>query len=304
MLSIITPLHQEPYLKQTIDSLLDNAVGDVEVIPVFDGAKLTEPLREDPRLKPIFIEHRGMRGAINAGVQSSVGKFIMKIDAHCAVAPGYDKTLTEEFEDNWLMIPRRWALDDIKWTINRDGRPPRDYHYLTFPAINDGWYGHTMLGLNWYHYPKQWNADEVGDTMSLQGSCWVANKGYFMKNLFPLNDSPDAYGPFVQECVELGNKYWLGGGSVKVSKKTWYCHFAKRKRHYQSHTFSRIHRSDSQAIKSHNWCASHWMNNKEPNMVHPFSWLVDKFWPVPFWPENWQEVWKEHEKSIGLRPSP
>lgn len=294
MLSIITPLHKEPYLKQTLDSLLDNAVGEIEVIPVFDGAKLEEPLRDDPRIKPLFIEHRGMRGAINAGIAASQGDFIMKIDCHCAVAPGYDQVLTEDCAPGWLMIPRRWGLDYVNWTINKDGRPPRDYHYLSFPAEHNAYYGHTMLGLNWYHHPQEWDAVEIDNTMSFQGSCYVANKKYFMEHIYPLDDRPETYGTFVQECIEIGNKYWLGGGAVKVNKKTWYCHFAKRKRHYMAGLFSRIHRRDGQALKSHQWVARHWLGDREPGMVHKFEWLIDKFWPVPGWPENWQEVWAKH----------
>jgi len=28
------------------------------------------------------------------------------------------------------------------------------------------------------------------------------------------------------------------------------------------------------------------MNNEEPGMTHKMEWLVEKFWPVPTWPED------------------
>lgn len=302
MLSIIIPLHVEPYAGRTVQSVLDNATGDIEVIPVFDGADVqAHSMPVDSRVRPLYIEHKGMRGAINAGIMAAQGKYVMKLDAHCAVATGFDVTLTSDMQPDWLMVPRRWALNTETWDINRDGRVPRDYHYLTPPWIKNGYYGYTMLGLNWFHYPKKWGRQEVSDTMSIQGSCWLADRSYFVEKLFPLDDRPEAYGPFAQECVELCNKYWLGGGQVKVNKKTYYCHFAKRKRHYSAGIFSRLHRRDSQALRSHDWCARHWMNDEEPGMRYKFEWLIEKFWPVPEWPEDWKDCWAQHMNGQKTR---
>jgi hypothetical protein len=33
----------------------------------------------------------------------------------------------------------------------------------------------------------------------------------------------------------------------------------------------------------------YWVNNKWPKRIHDWKWLIDKFWPVPGWPENWEE---------------
>jgi hypothetical protein len=40
-----------------------------------------------------------------------------------------------------------------------------------------------------------------------------------------------------------------------------------------------------------NWSAEHWMNNREPGMIHTLEWLIEKFWPVPTWPEDWKEAY-------------
>ena len=29
----------------------------------------------------------------------------------------------------------------------------------------------------------------------------------------------------------------------------------------------------------------------EPNMIHKFEWLVDKFFPIPTWPEDYKKLW-------------
>ncbi len=31
------------------------------------------------------------------------------------------------------------------------------------------------------------------------------------------------------------------------------------------------------------------MKNEEPGMIHKIEWLVEKFWPVPTWPDDWKD---------------
>ena len=81
MLSIIIPSYKDPLLHKTIDSLLSNAEGEIEIIPVLDGYYPETPIRNDKRIKILHLgKNRGMRGAINAGVLISRGEFIMRTD--------------------------------------------------------------------------------------------------------------------------------------------------------------------------------------------------------------------------------
>lgn len=269
MVSIIIPYYKEPFLDRTIQSLKENAIGEIEIFPM-DGTK-------------------GMRSAINEGLKVAKGDYIMKIDAHCAVCKGFD-TMTRECKENWIMVPKRYALHEGRWVID-GSRLPIDYHYLSFPT-NDLTYGYSFQVQSW---PKK-EGPEIDDTMSYQGSYWMANRKYFMDHVGLLNDSPDAYGTFAQEQAEEGLKYWLGGGEVKVNKKYWYAHLRKTTHHYSSFKFSRKFKKDDQLHKSNEWLTRHWMDNEEPNMIHPFSWLIEKFNP-PTWPENWEEVWKHHSAN-------
>jgi len=262
------------------------AEGDVEIIPVFDGEdQKQDDLIYDPRIFPVVKKHEGMRAAINAGVEASHGTWIMKTDAHCAFAPGWDTQLVKDSKKDWLMIPRRYSLDGEKWERN-EKRPVVDRHFLSFPGDRDSSsleYGYSLQVMNTWHKAPE----GVSDTMIFQGSCWFANREYFMEHIFPLDDVN--YGPFTFEQEEIGLKYWLGGGAIKVNTNTWYAHLSKRKKHYDSKEFSRKNKRPQDMIKYNEWGTDHWMNNKEPNMVHPFSWLIEKFWPLSGWPENWQE---------------
>ncbi len=265
-LSIIIPVLKEPYLDKTLASLKENATGEIEIL-VEDGS-------------------RGMRAAINEGLKKATGEFIMKIDAHCVVCPGYDK-IVEDCKENWLMIPRRYGMNEEKWTKD-ETRSPRDYHYLSFPEESDQAYGYSFQVANWYRHDR--NEFEIDDTMTFQGSCWVANRKYFMEHVGLLDGRPETYGPFAQEQQEIGLKYWLGGGEVKVDKKFWYAHLMKRNSHYEAGTFSQMNKRAVDIAKNNTWITKHWMNNEEPNMIHKFEWLIEKFNP-PKWPENWKETW-------------
>ena len=292
MVSIIIPAFKDPFLQKTIDSLLENAQGEIEIIAILDGFTPEKPVKPDARVRVIkFKKNRGMRAAINAGIKASRGEFIMKCDSHCLFGPGYDKIMSENCKQNWLMVPRRYSLDDINWKRD-EKRPVRDYHYLAFPdKTNSG--GTWLINVDWTArtYERNKSKYDIDDTMTFQGSCWLANKKYFMKRVGFLDDRKRAYGPFGGEQLEIGSKYWLGGGKIKVIKKIWYAHLFKMQRHYKSGTFTRDYKLYANVARHRSWAAKHWMNNEEEGMIHPFSWLVEKFWPVPSWPED-RKLWE------------
>lgn len=296
MLSVIIPSYKEPLLPETVDSLLQNAEGDMEILVVIDGNWLTTPVKTDSRVKVLYLEnHLGMRAAINAGLALAKGDFIMKIDAHCMVGQGFDRIMSLECAGNWLLIPRRYSLDEVGWKRD-ESRPIRDYHYIGFPEKSK-YYGHTLSIGNWSHmtHARRDPAYDIDDVMTLQGSCWFANRKYFMEHVGLLDDRTETYGSFAGDQQEIGLKYWLGGGENKVIKKTWYAHLSKRRHHYHTGLYDRLSKMDPRTVASHTWSARHWMNDEEPNMKHSLSWLLEKFWPVPAWPENWKEVWQSYK---------
>lgn len=282
--SIIIPNRNSPFVTKTIEDLLVKAAGDVEVIVNVDE-NWPEVLIDDKRV--VYIHPgapRGMRAGINAGLSLAKGEYVMKTDDHCMFAPGYDEALKKDCADNWLVIPRRYSLDAENWTIDTT-RPIRDYHYLCFPQ-REKEHDWGMHGVEWPERGRERTDPkyDIDDTMSFQGSCWFANKKYFMEHVGFMDDRIDTYSTFAQEPQEIGLKYWLGGGENKVNKKTWYAHLHKGKK------YGRMYKEDVNTVSSHNWSAKHWMNNEEPNMIYPISWLVERFWPVPTWPED-RSLW-------------
>lgn len=217
LISIVIPSRNEKYLQKTIQSLLDNARGDIEILAVLDGywCKSSE-IVTDARVNYIhFPEARGMRNAINSAVEMAKGEYILKTDAHCMFALGYDVTLQNDLEDDWIAVPRRYRLDPEKWEIIKDDRPPIDYMYL-----DDNLKGREDREKNL----RSQSLPMIDDLMTSQGSCWFMKKSYY-KWLELLDEK--TYGSFFKEFQEIGLKCWLSGGRVIINKNTWYAHWHK-----------------------------------------------------------------------------
>ena len=290
-LSIIIPSKDEPYLNETVKDILEKATSDIEIIVNLDNELPQSLVNENGGVTYIHsTQPKGMRGGVNAGLQMATGDYVMKCDAHCLFAEGFDETILKDFQDNWLVIPRRYSLYADGW--KRDMRfPPKDYHYLSYPT-DSRTYGRSIFPQEWKERAIERAEYLIDDTMTFQGSCYIANRKYFMKHVGFLDDKPDTYTQFAGEPLEVGLKYWLGGGEVKVNKHTWYAHLFKNKNFYKNVAGSHAKRFkiDTKTAGGHSYGAKHWMGNEEPNMIHPFSWLIEKFWPVPGWPED-RKLW-------------
>lgn len=216
MLSIIIPSYKDPLLQRTVDSLLEQAEGEIEIVIVLDGYWPTEYNWSDPRIKIVHLgETRGMREAINAGVKVSTGKYIMRTDEHCMFGPGYDRILTENIEDNWIVTPRRFFLDTEKWEVM--DIPPIDYEKLCIDRSRM-----KFAGIPWTTRTEERKDILIDETMAMQGSCWVMPRAWWDKVIVELQT--EGYGTHYQDSVEMTMKTWQAGGKLMINKKTWHAH--------------------------------------------------------------------------------
>ena len=219
--SIVIPARNEIYLYKTTLDLLQKAQEDIEIIIVLDGYWPDKSeMVNDPRVSYIhYSQPRGMRNAINSAIRASQGEYIMKIDAHCMVSKGYDKELKSAHKDNWIQIPRRYALDPVKWALEdrNDTKYPID---VMVPSD-------TLQGIPGIDpTPDQ----VISDTPISQGSCWFTKRDYYDKSI-ALDE--EKWGMFYWEFLEIMLKCWPTGGEIKVNKAVWYAHW-----HKTGHTFS------------------------------------------------------------------
>ncbi len=218
-LSVIIPSYKDPLLHRTIDSLLENAEGDIEVIPVLDGYWPTQSITDDERVKILHLgKNRGMRGAINAGVRMAQGEFIMRTDEHCIFGKGYDVILTHDCKPNWIVTARRYYLDTENWRIM--DIPPVDYEKLKIRDTGNGL--KKFEGQVWKSRARERKNKMIDETMAMQGSCWVMPKKWWEDVIVELDTKN--YGTMYQDSHEMQFKTWKKGGKLVVNKNVWFAH--------------------------------------------------------------------------------
>jgi len=293
--SVIIPARNEIFLAHTIKDILRKRAGDLEIITVLDGYWPDPPLRYRREMKILHRGHSfGMRAAINTAVAVATGKYIMKLDGHCLLSEGFDVALKTECDSDWVVIPRRYSLDAKKWECKK--KPPIDYMYLSFPDNLEDWGGAGFHG-------KQWNARNrdprltsvlIDDAMSFQGSAWFMHKKFF--HYLDLMDEI-GFGPFWQEAQEIGPKCWFAGGRVVRNKKCFYAHLHKGKQYGRGYYLSK--KSLNKGVEFSNRFMLDkrvWNEKRQPG--RDLEWLVEKFWPIPTWPDDWRDQIAEASRNI------
>ena len=221
MLSVIIPSYKDQLLHKTVQDILDNCVGEVEIICVLDGY-WTIPI-DDPRVKVLHLGgNRGMRGAINAGVRIAKGDLLMRTDEHCSFAPGFDKVIADSIKDDEIMTPRRYFLDPEKWEI-MDDLPPVDFCKLVIGKTQEG---RKFSAEVWKERDEEMKDVMVGETMGMQGSCWFMKKSWWEKVIGELQI--EGYGVLIQDSHEMIFKTWQAGGRMMLNKNTWHAHKHRR----------------------------------------------------------------------------
>ena len=287
IVSVLIPSRNEIFLEKTVEEVLKKAEGEIEVIIILDGYWTPKPIAEkDPR---VHVLHRGvgkgLRNGLNAAVDIARGDFVMKLDAHCMVDQGFDVKLARDCQPNWIMIPRRKRLDAENWCIQDVGKIDVDYELLSFPDDEGDWGGKGL-------HTKQWNERsrerlnmpeyDIDDDMSYQASCWFMPKDYY--RYLELFDEAN-YVLYFNEAQEAGLKCWLSGGRVVVNKKTWFAHLKKGKK------YPRGYMIDKRDLVRGNAFVNKWLTDSAgwAKQTLPFTSLIEKFWPVPGWPDDWKE---------------
>lgn len=219
-LSVIIPSYKDPWLHNTIDSLIKHSeLGDeLEIIVVLDGYWPEKPIITDKRIRIIHLgQNVGMKGAINLGVKLSKGEFIMRTDEHCDFGQGYDRILTETCEPNWIVTARRYFLDPVKW--ERMDMPYIDYEKLVIQSIGEA---KKYTGYPWDERTAERKDVMIDETMAMQGSMWVMPRKLWDDVIGDLTSGE--FGTIYQDQHEMIFKLWKAGGKMMVNKNTWFAH--------------------------------------------------------------------------------
>jgi glycosyltransferase involved in cell wall biosynthesis len=303
-LSVIIPARNEVFLHRTIEDVLANARADTEVIAVLDGYWPDSPLEDHPRLTVVHpTVPVGQRGGVNLGARMSTAKYIMKLDAHCAVDEGFDAKLMKDCQPDWTLIPSLYKLHVFNWKCCTCGEETyqgsKPEHCEKCKAADHGmvwkWKRRHSPTYSWrfdkamhfqywrsHHKRPEWKDADLIETMSCNGP------GFFMERerFWDLGGMDEAHGSWGQFGTELGCKAWLSGGKMMTTRNTWFAHL------FRTGNFSRngesafpYELSGEAQERAKRYSQDLWLNDKWALAKRPLSWLVERFAPVPDWHE-------------------
>lgn len=307
-LSILIPARNEEFLKITIDDILKNIEADTEVIAVLDGDWADPGVPQHERVNIIYVSKAiGQRAATSMAAKLAQGKYIMKVDAHCAFDKGFDRKMLEAFKvsgDNVTMVPimrNLWVFDwncrDCNWK-EYQGPPPEKCKKCGSTNLRKKmmWVGKhnpqsTSYCFNakptftyfedWKHRPqyiKDKKDTGLTETMSLQGSCFVMTRKQYLE----FDVGRVALGSWGNEGIEIACKTWLSGGRVLCNHKTWYAHLFRTRTNFSFPwpVSGRAQKTTKKNVRDLFW------EQKWDKQTRPVSWLVEKFWPVEGWKQE------------------
>lgn len=327
-LSILIPAYyKEPFTRETVEDVLRNLRADTDVIVVSDGGWPDKPIVQHPRVQLIrYPMPVGQRGAVNLAAKLSDAKYVMKLDAHCAVSEGFDVALIDAAQtlgEDVTQIPLQYNLHVFNWRCEACGatryQGPRP---MVCGEADRSWDGPTCGRPGPFERVMVWDAkrrptttwafdsslvfEQFGDfqhrtsantpfpeTMSCLGACWFLSRERFWQ----LGGLDEGHGSWGQMGTEIACKSWLSGGRMVTNPRAYFSHmFRPSTGPDWGFPFPM---SGGDADVARDYSRKLWLNNAWSGQVRPLKWLVEHFWPVPNWTEAAKDALPELRREVA-----
>lgn len=292
-LSVLIPARNEMFLSHTVQDVLGHIKGNTNIIVVLDGAPADPPLPDDPRVQVLELPNSiGQRAAVNEAARHSQAKYVMKLDAHCSVSMGFDVKMMADMQPLWTMTPLMRNLHAFDWVCPDGHRryqgksgpcevcgkeTTMDILWIpkTSPKTTSMRFDNNLKFQYWTEYKKRQKGDLV-DTMSLVGACWLLERERF----WDLEICDEKHGSWGQMGTEVACKTWLSGGRLVCNKKAWFAHLFRTAGGDFGFPYPL---SGGDVERARQYSKELWLKDTWPKAIHPLSWLIEKFAPVPDW---------------------
>jgi hypothetical protein len=298
-LSILIPARNEMFLSKTVEDILRHKTGNTEIIVGLDGEWADPGVVDHPDVRILYVsESIGQRAMTNTLCRLSTAKYVMKLDAHCSMAKGFDTSMLEAYSElpdgeSVTMVPimrNLWAFDWIcpdghtryqgpSGPCEECGKPTeRKMMWIANPKRphNTSYRFDNTLHFQYFPEYKKRQKGDLVETMSLQGSCFMMTRAKYWE----LDICDEDFGSWGQQGTEVACKTWLSGGRVLCNTRTEYMHLFRT----QGKDFGFPYKQDqSQVDHARQYSRDLFLNNTWPKAIHPLSWLINKFAPVPGW---------------------
>lgn len=317
-LSVLIPARNEYYydidlLTHTVENVLENSNQGTNIICILDGYWPKQPLASRPRLTVVHHNQSvGQRAATNEAARLSNAKYVMKLDAHCSMSKDFDTVLMNDMQPHWTCVPLQFNLLVFEWKCKKCGwikdqspKPdkcakcgsqflkqvliwkPRDGKEGRRSTPTHAWRFDSTLTFQYWgqfaaderHCKKHnvpFRADQQGDihdTMSLLGACWMMER----ERYWAIDGLDEQMGSWGSMGTEISLKTLTSGGELKVNKRAWFAHFFRVGG--IGFPYPDGGRKERAVARNNDL----WLNNKWPKQIHPLSWVIEKFAPVPDW---------------------
>jgi hypothetical protein len=229
-----------------------------------------------------FGEAKGMRPAINAAAAIARGEYLLKTDGHTMWAPWLRRRAQSRLSRAELgrrasaVRARPGNVDDRRIVRRRAQVPDR----LPLPVISVS--TPRRSSLRSARHTVERTEDRARGRAPRRRD--VLARIRLVHGARALGaDRPDLdianYGNFIHEFQEVGLKTWLGGGAVKVNKKTWYAHLFKGTRYGRGYNTRGMGHEAGTAFTT--WF---WMTDQPfPGKTRTMRSLIEQFSPVQTW---------------------
>jgi len=315
--SVLIPARNERWLARTIEDLLAHSSDATEIIAVADGAWPDPPIKDHPRVTLLhYSESIGQRAATNRAAQIAQGRYLVKTDAHCAFDDQWDQKMLAAFKetgDNVIMAPAMRNLHVFDWVCQLghrryqgpsgpckevvDGKEcgcPTEMEVRWIAKVNPTSTAYCLDNTLHFQYDGRWKRQQKGnicESMSLQGSFFMLTKERYEA----LDICSEQFYSWGAQAAEVSCKMWMSGGQVLVNRSTFYGHMFRT----QGADFGFPFEQNNHAIEANRELSRElFMRSKWPLAKRPFSWVLDRFWPVPGWTEEQLDEIKASEASI------
>jgi hypothetical protein len=333
-LSVLIPARNEYYydldlLGHTVANVLENTTEACEIVVVLDGSWSLKPLPSNPRLTVIHHNKSiGQRAATNEAARIATGKWVCKLDAHCAVGKDFDVKLIEGMEPDWTVVAGQYNLQAFQWKCKKCGwlkdqspKPEKcakcGSQYIKLIPLwfpRDGRDNSNGVGGKRTAYTHSWYFDSTL-TFGYWGE-YAADEDYCKRHKILFR--PETQAEVHDTMCLLGacwamkrERYWeleacdekmgsWGNQGVEISAKSWLSggRVVVNQRTWFAHFF-RVggipfpYSGGGQKERAVARSRELWLNNSWPKQVRPLSWLIEHFTSTKDWSRKGNPVTAE-----------
>lgn len=201
--SIIMPTYNvEKYFRQCIESVINQTLTDIEIIPVDDGspdncgAIMDEYAGKDSRIKPIHQKNGGYGKAVNAGIEVATGEYIGIVETDDYIEP-------DMYEKLYIQA-KKFNADVCKSSFYR-------YNSFADKEIQNLKWQDEIQNIEEYPNDRSFTISEYPRLFMFHASIWsnIYNTDFLRKNNIKINGTRSASYqdfPFMAEVMCKANR--------------------------------------------------------------------------------------------------